>query len=150
VPEVPHLRVFVVLKEKRRKLRTRREIPMFNKVILGGYMVTDVVMKYTPQGTPVATLRVAVNSGKNKSGVKETLFIDSVVFGKTAENCDKYLKKGDPVLIEGKLRERKWESEGEKKSKMEVLVESVRFLPKKRNDTEKEGESFAEYDETPF
>ena len=123
---------------------------MFNKVILGGYMVADVVMKYTPQGTPVATLRVAVNSGKNKSGVKETLFIDSVVFGKTAENCDKYLKKGDPVLIEGKLRERKWESEGEKKSKMEVLVEGVRFLPKKRNDTEKEGESFAEYDETPF
>jgi len=65
----------------------------------------------------VATLRVAVNSGKNKSGVKETLFIDSVVFGKTAENCDKYLKKGDPVLIEGKLREHKWESEGRRKAR---------------------------------
>ena len=123
---------------------------MFNKVILGGYMVADVLMKYTAQGTPVATLRVAVNSGKNKSGEKETLFIDSVVFGKTAESRDKYLKKGDPVLIEGKLRERKWESEGEKKSKMEILVESVRFLPKKRNDVNKEGESFADYDETPF
>ena len=123
---------------------------MFNKVILGGYMVTDVLMKYTPQGTPVATLRLAVNSGKNKSGAKETLFIDSVVFGKTAENCDKYLKKGDPVLIEGKLRERKWESEGEKKSKMEILVESVRFLPKKSNDVEKDGGSFADYEETPF
>ena len=123
---------------------------MFNKVILGGHMVTDVLMKYTPQGTPVATLRVAVNSGKNKSGVKETLVSESVVFGKTAENCDKYLKKGDPVLIEGKLRERKWESEGEKKSKMEILVESVRFLPKKKNDAEKGGEGFADYDETPF
>ena len=123
---------------------------MFNKVILCGYMVSDVLMKYTPQGTPVATLRLAVNSGKNRNGEKETLFIDSVVFGKTAENCDKYLKKGDPVLIEGKLRERKWESEGEKKSKMEIFVENVRFLPKKRNDAEKEGESFADYDETPF
>lgn len=123
---------------------------MFNKVILCGYMVTDVLMKYTPQGTPVATLRVAVNSGKNKSGEKETLFIDSVVFGKTAENCDKYLKKGDPVLIEGKLRERKWDSGGEKKSKMEILVEGVRFLPKKRNDTDREAETFADYEQTPF
>ena len=123
---------------------------MFNKIILIGNMVADIVMKYTPQGTPVATLRLAVNSGKNKSGEKETLFIDSVVFGKTAENCDKYLKKGDPVLIEGKLRERKWESEGAKRSKMEIYVQSVRFLPKKRNDGEKEGEPFADYDETPF
>ena len=41
---------------------------MFNKVILGGYMVSDILMKYTPQGTPVATLRLAVNSGKNKNG----------------------------------------------------------------------------------
>ena len=123
---------------------------MFNKIILIGNMVADIVMKYTPQGTPVATLRLAVNSGKNKSGEKETLFIDSVVFGKTAENCDKYLKKGDPVLIEGKLRERKWESEGAKKSKMEIFVENVRFLPKKRNGGEKEGEHFADYDETPF
>ncbi len=123
---------------------------MFNKVILGGYMVSDVLMKYTPQGTPVATLRIAVNSGKNKNGEKETLFIDSVVFGKTAENCDKYLKKGDPVLIEGKLRERKWESKGEEKSKMEIFVESVRFLPKRKNDPGKEGENYAEYEETPF
>lgn len=123
---------------------------MFNKVILIGNMVTDVVVKYTPQGTAVATLRLAANSGRNKSGEKETLFIDSVVFGKTAENCDKYLNKGDLVLIEGKLRERKWESEGEKKSKMEIFVESVRFLPKKKSDAGKEGESFADYDETPF
>ena len=70
------------------------------------------------------------------------------MFGKSAENCDKYLKKGDPVLIEGKLRERKWESEGEKKSKMGILVESVRFLPRKRNDVARE--SFADYEETPF
>ncbi len=123
---------------------------MFNRVILIGNMVADVVVKYTPQGTPVATLRLAVNSGKNKSGEKETLFIDCVVFGKTAENCDKYLKKGDPVLIEGKLRERKWESEGAKKSKMEIFVESVRFLPKKRNDSDREADTFADYEQTPF
>ena len=76
---------------------------MFNKVILGGYMVTDVLMKYTPQGTPVATLRLAVNSGKNKSGEKETLFIDSVVFGKTAENCDKYLEERRPGADRGEI-----------------------------------------------
>ena len=123
---------------------------MFNKVILIGNLVTDIVVKYTPQGTPVVTLRLAVNSGKNKTGEKEALFIDSVVFGKAAENCEKYLKKGDPVLIEGKLRERKWESKGEEKSKMEIFVENVRFLPKRKNDPGKEGENYADYEETPF
>lgn len=147
---MPHLRFFHVLNDDKKKNTNKEDISMFNKVILGGYMVTDVLMKYTPQGTPVATLRVAVNSGKNKSGEKEPLFIDSVVFGKTAENCDKYLKKGDPVLIEGRLRERKWESEGEKKSKMEIFVESVRFLPKRKNDPEKGEEGFADYCDTPF
>jgi len=123
---------------------------MFNRVILIGNLVTDIVVKYTPQGTPVVTLRLAVNSGKSKTGKKETLFVDSVVFGKAAENCDKYLKKGDPVLIEGKLRERKWESDGEKKSKMEIFVENVRFLPKRKNDPGKGGENYADYDEVPF
>jgi single-strand DNA-binding protein len=106
---------------------------MFNRVILIGNLTKDPEVRYTPGGTPVATLSVAVNS-KFKSGddwKDETLFIDAVVFGKQAEACGQYLSKGRSVLVEGRLRERRWEYEGQKKSKMEIVANTVRFLSKK-------------------
>lgn len=106
---------------------------MFNRVILIGNLTKDVDVRYTPGGTPVSTMRLAVTS-KYKQGdemKEDTLFIDAVVFGKQAESCGQYLSKGNPVLVEGRLRERKWESEGGQKSKFEVLTNSVRFLPKR-------------------
>jgi len=98
-----------------------------------GNLTKDPEVRYTPGGTPVATLGVAVNS-KFKSGdewKEETLFIDCVVFGKQAESCGQYLAKGRSVLVEGRLRERRWEYEGQKKSKMEIVASTVRFLSKK-------------------
>lgn len=106
---------------------------MFNRIILIGNLTKDVDVRYTPGGTPVATLRLAVTS-KYKQGdemKEDTLFIDAVVFGKQAESCGQYLAKGNPVLVEGRLRERKWESEGQQKSKMEIVTSNVRFLPKR-------------------
>ncbi|HMK61310.1 MAG TPA: single-stranded DNA-binding protein [Dissulfurispiraceae bacterium] len=106
---------------------------MFNRVILIGNLTKDPEVRYTPGGTPVATLSIAVNS-KFKSGddwKEETLFIDSVIFGKQAEACGQYLSKGRSVLVEGRLRERRWEYEGQKKSKMEIIANTVRFLSKK-------------------
>ena len=106
---------------------------MFNRVILIGHLTRDPEVRYTPGGTPVATLPIAVNS-KFKSGddwKDETLFIDAVVFGKQAEACGQYLGKGRSVLVEGRLRERRWEYEGQKKSKMEVVANTVRFLSRK-------------------
>jgi single-strand DNA-binding protein len=106
---------------------------LFNRVILIGNLTKDPDVRYTPSGTPVTTLRLAVTS-KYKQGDEmkdETLFIDAVVFGKQAETCGQYLAKGNPVLVEGRLRERKWESEGAQKSRMEVVVNNVRFLPKR-------------------
>ena len=106
---------------------------MFNRVILIGNLTKDPEVRYTPGGTPVATMRLAVTS-KYKQGddVKDdTLFIDTVVFGKQAESCGHYLGKGNPVLVEGRLRERKWDSDGVQKSKFEVIASNVRFLPKR-------------------
>ncbi|HMK55704.1 MAG TPA: single-stranded DNA-binding protein [Dissulfurispiraceae bacterium] len=106
---------------------------MFNRVILIGNLTKDPEVRYTPGGTPVATLSIAVNS-KFKSGddwKEETLFIDAVIFGKQAEACGQYLSKGRSVLVEGRLRERRWEYEGQKKSKMEIVANTVRFLSKK-------------------
>ena len=106
---------------------------MFNKIILIGNLTKDPDVRYTPGGTPVTTMRLAVTS-KYKQGDEmkdDTLFIDAVVFGRQAESCGQYLSKGNPVLVEGRLRERKWESEGTQKSKVEVIASSVRFLPKR-------------------
>lgn len=106
---------------------------MYNKVILIGNLTKDPELRYTPQGTPVASFRLAVNRRyKQADEVKqETTFIDNVVFGKQAESCSKYLNKGSSVLVEGRLQERKWESNGQQRSKFEVIAQSVRFLSKR-------------------
>ncbi len=106
---------------------------MFNRIILIGNLTRDPEVRYTPGGTPVATISIAVNS-KYKQGdetKEEVLFINAVVFGKQAESCGHYLNKGNPVLVEGRLRERKWEADGVQKSKFEVIARDVRFLPKR-------------------
>ena len=122
---------------------------MFNRVILIGNLTKDPDVRYTPNGTPVTTMRLAVTS-KYKQGddmKDETLFIDVVVFGKQAETCGQYLSKGNPVLVEGRLRERRWESEGTQKSKFEVTANNVRFLPKRESKQVDSGESG--YSDTP-
>lgn len=116
---------------------------MFNKVILIGNLTKDPELRYTPQGTAVSTIRIAVNSKyKQSDDIKsETLFIDIVVFGKQAESCSQYLSKGRSVLVEGRLQERRWESDGQQRSKMEVIASTVRFLSKKSGLQEETGDS---------
>jgi single-strand DNA-binding protein len=106
---------------------------MYNRVILIGNLTKDPELRYTPQGTPVANLRLASTS-KFRSGEEmkeETLFIDIVVWGRQGETCSQHLSKGRSVLVEGRLQERKWESDGQKRSKFEVVAQTVRFLGKK-------------------
>jgi single-strand DNA-binding protein len=104
-----------------------------NNVILLGNLTRDPEVRYTPSGTPVATLGLAVNN-RMKQGDEwkdDPCFIDVVVFGKQAESCGEYLSKGQPVLIEGRLRFRSWEGQdGQKRSKHEVSAFRVQFMPK--------------------
>ncbi len=123
---------------------------MFNKVILIGNLTKDPEVRYTPQGTPVASFRLAVNQ-KYKSGdsmKEETLFIDIVVWGKQGETCAQYLNKGSAALVEGRLQERRWESDGQQRSKFEVVAQQVRFLSSKRGAPSEGGGDFAPPDET--
>ncbi len=118
---------------------------MYNKVILIGNLTKDPEVRYTPQGTPVTSFRLAVNS-KYKSGddmKQETLFIDVVVWGKQGETCGQYLNKGSAALVEGRLQERRWESDGQQRSKFEVVAQQVRFLSTRR------GTQSADEDITP-
>src|SRR3990172_8626582 len=106
---------------------------MYNRIILIGNLTKDPELRYTPQGTPVASFRIAVNSRYKQAeeSREETLFIDVVTFGKQAETCSQYISKGKSVLVEGRLQERRWEADGQQKSKFEVIAQTVRFLSKK-------------------
>ncbi|MEJ5226615.1 single-stranded DNA-binding protein [Thermodesulfovibrio sp.] len=108
---------------------------MFNRIILIGNLTRDPEIRYTPSGVAVATVPIAVNSRyrQGEEMREETLFIDAVVFGKQAETCTQYLNKGRTVLVEGRLRERRWEYEGQKKSKFEVIASNIRFLSKRES-----------------
>lgn len=107
----------------------------FNKVILLGNLTRDPEVRYTPGGTAVASFAIAVNR-KYKQGEEtkdEVSYIDIVVFGKTAENCGQYLNKGDAILVDGRLQQRRWDDKetGQKRSKVEVVAQTVNFMPKR-------------------
>ncbi len=106
----------------------------FNKVILMGNLTRTPELRYTPSGTPVASFGLAVNRRfrQGEEQKEEVCFVDIVVFGKQAENCGQYLNKGDGVVIDGRLQQRRWETEdGQRRNKHEVVAQSVTFLPKK-------------------
>lgn len=104
-----------------------------NKVMLLGNLTRDPELRYTPQGAAVCEFALAMNhSYTNKQSgqkVEEVSFIDVVAWGRTAETCAEYLKKGRQVFVEGRLKQDRWESpEGKKMSKVRVIAENVTFL----------------------
>ena len=104
----------------------------FNRVILAGNLTRDPETRFLPSGTAVTEFAIAVNSRYKSKATnefkEEVSFFDIVVFGKTGENCAEYLSKGRPVLVEGRLRQRSWEKDGQKRSKIEILADNVQFL----------------------
>ena len=104
-----------------------------NKVFLVGNLTRDPELRYTPQGTAVTTLGMALNSTfKDKSGQmqKDTCFVNIVVWAQMAEVCNQYLQKGRQVLVEGRLKSRSWQTnEGKKRTVLEVVANRVQFMP---------------------
>lgn len=105
----------------------------FNKVILAGNLTRDPELRYTPKGTAVAKLGLAVNrSWTTETGEKreEATFVDVDAFGKQAEVISQYLRKGRSLLVEGRLRLETWDDKatGAKRSKLGVVLESFSFL----------------------
>jgi len=102
-----------------------------NRVLLIGNLTRDPELRYTPSGTPVANLRLAVNSSfKDQSGQRreEACFVTIVVWNKQAEICNQYLKRGRSVCVEGRLIYRSWEQDGKTRSTLEVRADRVQFL----------------------
>ena len=114
-------------------------MPAYNHVTLVGNLTSDIELRHLPSGVAVADLRLAVTERfKNRQGenVEKPVFIDVVVWDRQAENCAKYLGKGSPVLIDGRLQMDEWTSkEGEKRSKLRVRANTVQFLSSPRQAT---------------
>lgn len=110
-----------------------------NKVFLMGNLTRDPELSYTPQGVPVCKFGLAVNrTFKTASGEQkdDPLFVDITVWRKQAENCAQYLKKGRSALVEGTLKLETWQSKtGEKRSKIKVVAQSVKFIGGGRPDS---------------
>src|SRR5918996_916420 len=105
----------------------------FNKVILLGNLTRDPEVRYTPKGTAVTELGMAVNrvyTAENGEKREETTFVDVTLWGRTAEIAGEYLKKGRPVFIEGRLQLDTWDDKqtGQKRTKLRVVGESMQLL----------------------
>lgn len=106
----------------------------FNKVILMGNLTRDPQVRYTPSGSAVAELGLAVNrtwfDKQTNSRKEDTTFVDVTVWGRTAEVASEYLSKGRPVLIEGRLQLDQWQDKesGQNRSKLKVVCENMTML----------------------
>lgn len=103
-----------------------------NKVLLIGNLTRDPELRYIPSGSAVTSFTLAMNRVyKLQTGEKkeEVSFVRVVVWGRMAEVCNDYLKKGHPVFVEGRLQSRSWDGpDGQKKSALEVIAMNVQFL----------------------
>ena len=103
----------------------------FNRVILVGNLTRDVELRHIPSGTAVTDISLAVNERikRNDQWVDDVNFFDVTLWGRTAEIAGEYLSKGSSVLIEGRLKQDKWEQEdGQKRSKIKVIGERMQML----------------------
>jgi single-strand DNA-binding protein len=111
----------------------------YNKVILAGNLTRDPELRYTPKGTAIAKIGLAISrTWKNEAGEtkEEVTFVDVDAFGRTAEVIGQYLKKGRPILLEGRLRYDTWDDKqtNQKRSKLGVVMENFQFMDSGKGD----------------
>lgn len=99
---------------------------MLNSVSLIGRLTDDQTLRFTNEGNPVGNFNVAVDTGFGDR--KETSFFSCVIFGKMAQSLDQYLTKGKQIGLQGSLRQNRWEKDGQKNSRVEIVVKDVQLL----------------------
>jgi single-strand DNA-binding protein len=104
-----------------------------NRVFIAGNLTSDPELKYIPSGTAVCEMRIASNrrfvdktSGERRD---DALFINVTAWGRTAENCNQYLKKGRPILVEGRIKQDTWkDNDGNNRERISIVADRVHFL----------------------
>lgn len=106
-----------------------------NTVVLVGRLTRDAELKYTAGGTSVCTFSLAVNGSKKQGDqwVDDASFFDVTLFGRSAESLHRFLTKGQQIAVNGHLKQERWETDGQKRSKVVVIAESVQLLGGKRD-----------------
>ena len=125
----------------------------FNKVILLGNLTRDPEVRFTREGAPVASFTLAINSNRARQegdSKDDVSYIDLVAFGKQADLVKNYLEKGSPLLVEGRLQQRRWEQEGQKRSKVEVVVQSITFMGGSKKSNQSGSASFPQDEDQGF
>lgn len=120
-----------------------------NRVIISGNLTRDSELRATASGLPVLGFGVAVNDRRKNQQTGEwedyPNFIDCTMFGARAESLSRFLSKGTKVSIEGKLRWSQWEREGQKRSKIEVIVDELEFMSSRNSDSSHGGNAGGGY-----
>src|SRR5215211_7576722 len=110
-----------------RAQRRRRDMVSFNRVVLAGNLTRDPELRFTNDGIPVCSFGLAVNRVRSRS--EEVDFFDITCWRELGETVANYKKKGDPILVEGRLQYRTWEAQdGSKRSKVDVVADNIQFL----------------------
>ncbi len=117
-----------------------------NSVNIMGNLTRDPELKSTPSGKAVCKMSIANNRiyVKNNERVTEVSYFDIDVWGTVAENCAKYLKKGSGIIVEGRLRQDRWEKDGKTQSRVTITANNIHFMPKRKDDSSAPGERGAE------
>jgi single-strand DNA-binding protein len=113
-----------------------------NTVNIMGNLTRDPELKAIPGGKSVCSLSIANNRiyTKNNERVTEVSYFDVEVWGPIAENVNKYLKKGSGIIVEGRLKQDRWEKEGKTQSRVRIVANNVHFMPKKTGGDESSAE----------
>ncbi len=124
-----------------------------NRVIITGNLTSDPELRSLPSGTSVCKLRVACNTRRKDNSTGEWVdkpnYFDVTVWGAQGENCARYLSKGRPVAVDGRLEWREWESpEGQKRQAIDIIADSVQFLGG-RDDAPSAGNGFTPRSDIP-
>ena len=110
----------------------------FNRVVLAGNLTRDPELRFTNAGIPVCSFGLAVNRVRSRS--EEVDFFDVSAWRELGQTIADYKKKGDPILVEGRLQYRTWEAQdGSKRSKVDVVADNVQFLGRRGGADEEDG-----------
>ena len=117
-----------------------------NRVIISGNLTRDPELRQTQSGMPVMSMGVAVNDRRKNPQTGEwedyPNFIDCTMFGQRAQSLANYLSKGTKVSIEGKLRWSQWERDGQKRSKIEVIVDELEFMSSRNSGSQQQSHDY--------